>query len=439
MRLLGILIAFLACSPVFAAEPFGRASIEGADGIVPGQQVHVVVDVFVPDFFTSPPQFPLFEVPDAMVTLSSERAVNMLQTIDGVQYSGIRRNYSVVPEKAGFFPLPKIGIELGFSVDGNPVKAQVTVALPTFDVATAADPTAAPFAARSLTIAQSFDRDPATLRAGDAIVRTIVVSAEDTQAMLMPPVVPGDVAGVARYVKAPVLADGVEQRGAGRNVGTQSVRSETIVYTTASEGSFSLPAISYPWFDVDAHESATATLPAVTLLVATAATTKRISPTLEDKQAPSSGASKGILTVLLLGAIDLAIALFAWRRFGDIRAAVDAFRGRRRNNPKRRLRRLRTVIGVGPEDAIYRALQDWSRRLGHRTVAAWVAAEQNPRLAAQVAILERRLFRSRDAQLDRTALASAINLPTMKSMERKGSLPDLNPSAERPLLPPLLP
>ncbi|NEI96427.1 hypothetical protein GR216_00215 [Rhizobium leguminosarum] len=423
---------------MFSAEPFGRASIEGADGIVPGQQVHVVVDVFVPDFFTSPPQFPLFEVPDAMVTLSAERAVNLVQTIDGVQYSGIRRSYSVVPEKAGSFPLPKIGIELGFSVDGNPVKAQVTVALPSFDVAAAADQTATPFAARSLTIAQSFDRDPATLRAGDAIVRTIVVSAEDTQAMLMPPVVSGDAAGVARYVKAPVLADGVEQRGAGRNVGTQSIRSETIVYTTASEGSFSLPAISYPWFDVDGHESAAATLPAVTLLVAKAATRNRLSPTLEDKPAPSRGTSKGLLTVLLLGAIDLMVALFAWRRFGDIRTAVNAFQGRRRNEPKRILRRLRTVIGVGPEDAIYRALQDWSRRLGHRTVAAWVDAERNPRLAAQFAILERRLFRSRDAQLDRTELASAINLPTMKRAEQKGSLPDLNPTAERQLLPPLL-
>ncbi|NEJ82784.1 hypothetical protein GR268_40495 [Rhizobium leguminosarum] len=440
MRLTAMLFWVLACGQATAAEPFGRAAIEGAEGIVPGQQVHVVVDVFAPDFFTSPPQFPLFEVPDALVTLSDDRARNLVQTIDGVQYSGIRRSYAVVPERAGSFPLPVIEIELGYSSNGSPVKAMVNVALPSFDVGASSHQSATPFAARGLTITQSFDRDPGSLKAGDALVRTIVVFAEETQAMLMPPVTLGDAAGLVRYVKPPVLADGVEQRGIGRTVETGSTRTETVVYTTSSEGSFSLPSISYTWFDVDGHANTSATLPAVALVVAQASAGERLPPKLDDDRPPfsDSGPRTSLLAVLLLGAVDLAAALLAWRRYPAIRAGLKQFRERRRNSPRRRLRRLRTILRVGPDPAIYRALQDWSLSLGFRSVCDWAEAQGNPRLSAQVAILERRLFRSRDAQLDRTVLASAIELP---SVERKGSkrpLPDLNPTADRPLLPPLL-
>ncbi|WP_045022583.1 BatD family protein [Rhizobium nepotum] len=436
-RFLTGLVGLLACAQAFAAEPFGRASIEDAEGIVPGQQVHVVVDVFAPDFFTSPPQFSLFDMPDTLVTLSDDRAQNLVQTIEGVQYSGIRRTYAVVPEKPGSFDLPSIEVDLGYSANGSPVKATVKVALPSFEVAADTRQDATPFAARNLTVTQSFDRDPSSLEVGDAVVRTIVIFAEDTQAMLMPPVDPGDAGGIARYMKPAVLADGVEERGIGRSVETGSTRTETIVYTTSSEGRFSLPAISYPWFDVDGHDGASAILPAITLVVAQAAAGQRLPPALEDQSAHSNGTRKGLLAMLLPAAVALAATLCAWWRYADIRAGMRSLREQHRNSSHRRLRRMRTVIKAAPEEAIYRTLQDWSLNLGFRTVSAWVDAQENPKLAAQVAILERRLFRSRDAPLDRTALVSAIELPRAKRKAAKSALPDLNPAAARPLLPPL--
>ncbi|MGO8655503.1 hypothetical protein ACC771_07305, partial [Rhizobium ruizarguesonis] len=116
---------------------------------------------------------------------------------------------------------------------------------------------ASPFAARNLTVSQSFDGSPADLKAGDAVVRTIVIFAEDTQAMLIPPVDLGRAAGVAQYVKPPSLTDRVEQRGIGRSVETGSTRTETVVYTASAAGSFQAPAVSYQWFDLDAHAGAT--------------------------------------------------------------------------------------------------------------------------------------------------------------------------------------
>ncbi|WP_431673513.1 hypothetical protein [Rhizobium leguminosarum] len=430
MRLPATLFWVFACGQAIAAEPFGRAAIEGAEGIIPGQQVHVVVDIFAPDFFTSPPQYPLFEVPAALVTLSDDRAQNLVQTIADVQYSGIRRSYVIVPEKPGSFMLPEIAIDLGYSANGSAIKAQVRVALPSFDVSAAPNQAASPFAARNLTVSQSFDRSPADLKAGDAVVRTIVIFAEDTQAMLIPPVDLGRAAGVAQYVKPPSLTDGVEQRGIGRSVETGSTRTETVVYTASAEGSFQAPPVSYQWFDLDAHAAATATLPAVNIVVAKAPSTERIDPKFDP---PGEDQGKNAWPVVLLScvaALACFVAVVAWQRGSAIRAWAERRRMSRRNSPRRRLRRLQTIIRVGPDPAIYRALQDWSGSLGFRSVADWAEAQGNPRLSAQVIILERRLFRSRDMQLDRGKFADAITLAaTNKGRARKSALPDLNPVA----------
>ncbi|MBD8687220.1 BatD family protein [Rhizobium sp. CFBP 13717] len=436
--MLVIIVGFLTCGQVIAAVPFARASIDRADRIVPGEEVHVVVEVYAPGFFTTPPQFLLFEVPDALVTLSEDRAQNVVETIEGVQYSGIRKTYAVVPEKRGSFALPEIGIDLGFSSDGTTTRATVRVGLPSFDVVAASGQSGTPFAARGLMLSQSFDRDPASLKAGDALVRTIVVFASNTQAMLIPPVDFGEAAGTARYVKPPVLTDGVERRGIGRSVDTGSTRTETVVYTTTTEGRFSLPPITYPWFDIEGRELTIATLPAVALVVQQAATGEGIAPVLDQEPRSSRWTTRGLLAVLLIVAIDLALAVFAWRRYPTIRLTAKTYLGQRRNSPRRRLRRLRALVRTGSDDAVYQALHDWSLRLGYGTISAWTSTPTDPALAAQVAILERRLFSSCDVELDRRALASAIVLPTPPGERSRNALPELNPSANHPLLPPLL-
>jgi hypothetical protein len=229
MMLLRTIILWLALGSVgFAAEPFARATIEETGRIVPGQQVQISVDVFVPDFFTSPPQFPLFDLPNAIVTLPDDRAQNMVETIDGVQYAGIRRTYAVIPETSGTFTLPPAVITLGYSQEGKPVAGQATLPAKSFIVeATPGGGTASlAFAASDLTIKQSFDRDPTTLTIGDALVRTITVFAENTQAMMMPAVPIAASTGLKQYLKPPKIADGVQ----AEDRTTGSTRTETITY-----------------------------------------------------------------------------------------------------------------------------------------------------------------------------------------------------------------
>lgn len=408
-----------------AAEPFARAAIEGSGDIVPGQQVRLTVDVFVPNFFTSPPQFPLFAVPNAMVTLPEERSSNLTQTIDGVQYSGIRRSYAIVPEASGPYRLPDIPIELGYSVEGTPTKATVTMPGVSFTVGGSSLPDQPVFAAHGLTIEQSFDRDPSKLKAGDALSRIITITALDTQAMIIPPVELGSASGLQQYVKPPKIEDGIDI-----DRETASRRTETIIYTAAATGTFDMPAVSYPWFDVDSKAEKTATLPAVKATVSAAAAKEAIAPQLsKEEHRPSRQDSIWLIAAI---AISLAVAVLIVRWLAP---RFVAWRSKRRDirqsSRSYRLRQMTQTIKAGSETAVYAALQAWASELGHRTIADWLAKESSPVLKQQVDLLERKLFAPQvGTKIDRAAIARALaRQGHVVDKKKRSVLPPLNPVA----------
>ena len=426
--LIALSILLAVAGKASAGEPFAKASIEGDGTIVPGQQVQISVEVFVPDFFTSPPQFPLFDIPNALVMLSDERPQNLVQTVDGVQYSSIRRNYAIVPEIAGGFIVPAFDVELGYSSNGNAVKTSVEVPTVAFQVVSAGD--APVFAARSLSLTQSFDRDPSKLQVGDALVRTVTVFAEETQAMVIPPVDFGQVSGLKQYAKPPRLQENVPADGVGRFREVGSSRTETIVYTVDREGDFDMPAVSYPWTDTDGHVRKTATLSSVKVSVAAAARTdERLVPPVANEQSARSVRSSPAMKAVVLVAVVAVLGLLVRRSLPHLRTTYAGWLHRRRYSRRARLRKLRTVILVGKEPAVYAALDDWSRYLGHRSISAWVEKQGSPRLRAQVGILERRLFRAPDMQLDRRVLARSVDaIEKPKRAVAETGLPQLNPS-----------
>jgi len=423
MTRFALLFWLLASGSALAAEPFARAAIEGGDEIVPGQQVRLTVDVLVPEFFTSPPQFPLFAVPNAMVTLPEERSFNLTQTIDGVQYSGIRRSYAIVPEASGPYTLPDVPIELGYAVDGKPTKATVTMPGISFTVGGNALPNEPVFATHGLTIEQSFDRDPAKLKAGDALSRTITITALDTQAMMIPPVETGSASGLQQYVKPPKIEDGIEidRETAGRHT-------ETIIYTAATAGTFDIPGVSYPWFDVDSKTQKTATLPDVKVTVGAAAAKEAIVPQLSQEENPSSRPR----SIWLMAAIALALAaaVLIVRRLAPRFASWRSKRQDIKDNSRsHHLHQTMQTIKNGSETEVYAALQAWASELGYRTIADWLARESSADLKQQIDLLERKLFAAQvGTDIDRAAITKAlVRHGTVIDEKKRSALPPLNP------------
>ncbi|MFC5755638.1 BatD family protein [Rhizobium sp. GCM10022189] len=422
MRILLVLLSTMIGFPALAADPFVRSEIETSDTIVPGQQLRLTVDIFAPGFFTSPPDLPLFDIPDALVTLPEERAQNLVQTVDGVEYSGIRRQYAIVPQKAGTFTVPSIAVEFTYSSGASPIKASVSTATTSFVVSAVQDSHAV-FSAHDLEITQSFDPDPKALKAGDAVTRTIVVTAKETQAMLMPPVDVGLARGVRQYAKPPQLEDGV---AAGRG-DIMSRRTETLVYTAEAAGSFSLPPVRYPWFDLDTSSEAVAELPATEIAVVPAPARNGIAPELETPQKnPFEERRKTALDILVaLAAIWLAwmmrrIPAASARKLQDLRAEMKKSR-------RYRLRRLRRTIQSAELPQVYAALQCWSASEGFRTLGAWTAG--NPELAREITHLEAALFGTGNGDFDRGRTAELVGRGAEGTTAgRRSTLPELNPS-----------
>ncbi|MGO4841058.1 hypothetical protein AB4144_53275, partial [Rhizobiaceae sp. 2RAB30] len=95
------------------------------------------------------------------------------------------------------------------AVPGKPTQGSVTLPQLKFTVTGApGGTTGGPVAAAAkITVTQTLDRDPADLKAGDALVRTVTVVADGMQAMMIP--VPAFEApdGVRVYPHDPVLSD----------------------------------------------------------------------------------------------------------------------------------------------------------------------------------------------------------------------------------------
>ncbi|OIS93703.1 BatD family protein [Brucella cytisi] len=418
-------LMLVSATTAFGAEPFARASIHPAKRIVPGQQVLVDIEIFVPEFFTSPPQFPSLELENAVVSLSKERSENIMETVNDVRFTGIRKSLAVVPETAGAFTLPPFRVTFGQSVNGTATRSSVEVPSVSFNVENAgvSETPAVMFAARNVTLQQSFDRDSKSLRVGDALVRTITVTAENTQAMMIPPLNVGTVPDLKHYEKTPLIDDNV-------SLGRQSAsrRTEVHVYTANREGSYELPAIKFVWFDVSSATSRSSDLAPVQITVSAADTSAGgIAPQLS-KPAPEPFIQRQKAALVVVSCLVLAgiVWLFSLS-IPKLRHTLNVLRKKHQSTYQYRLKLLRRRISSGTDEEIYSGLYEWSDFLGYPNLSAW-AKDGSDRLRTEVGNLSQSLFGTPAMQFDRKALLANIEIHHHEK-SRPSALPPLNPFA----------
>lgn len=232
----------LAVPALGAEQPRLRVTIEHRGAILVGQSVRMDVTVLVPNFFMSAPQFPIFEIPGAVVTMPDESAVNLNEQIDGVTYAGIQRSYVIVPQQEGDFTLPPEKITFQYAaVPGKPTPGVVTLPPRKFSaklpVGAKTEEGAIPVA--RVSVKQTLDRGVQRLHVGDAITRRLDIFASHTQAVMIPPPSFEAPPGVRVYHKDPQLSDVTAERG--EFVGGRRVDVATYVFN--QPGTYVLPEI----------------------------------------------------------------------------------------------------------------------------------------------------------------------------------------------------
>lgn len=361
--------------PAWAADPLVRAQVQPQGRIVVGQQVTISVDVLVPNFFLSPPKFPQLDIPNALVLLQ-DGAQNLVETIDGNTYAGIRRTYAITPQAPGEFTLPQAQITFAYAaVPGQPpVDGSVTLPAEKFTVAgvPGAPAGGAATVAAKVTMTQTLDRDPKKLAAGDTLVRTVTIHAEGMQAMLIPEPEFTAPDGVRLYRHDPRLTD---EKGRQSEI-TGGTRTDTLTYAFTKAGDYTLPAVEVRWFDPASGKSEVASAPAVVVQVATAAAFKPAIAPPQQAAEPSAArqlhwlryGALAVAAMVLLAAI-VWIAVRLWSRLSAWRTAR---RDKREHSEASYFKRFEQACRTGDGLAVYASLDSWSRRAGVSPLSAWL-------------------------------------------------------------------
>lgn len=284
-HLCAIVIVLAAPAFAFAQEPVVRVNIRQPRPYLVGQEVRIDVQVLVPNFFMSPLGMPALDVPGAVVTLPDESGLNINETVNGVSYAGIQRSYVFVAQSAGSYTLPPGVITFTYAAQpGKPAEGRVAIPSTTIEVewpaGMAPPPEAAGMIVGRTTVTQAIDGDPANVepevrRVGDALTRTIVITAERTQPMFIPPPSLTAPDGVRAYPKDPVLSAQQDERSRALVSGR---RVDTVVYSFERPGTFVLPAVEVPWFNMEARRQEIARAPQITVTVTVATTSAGIAP-----------------------------------------------------------------------------------------------------------------------------------------------------------------
>jgi len=245
LRRIVVWLCFFA--PPLAAQdaPFVRVEVVPQEATV-GQAIVVNVDAFAPNYFMGAPHFGDIKLANALVVFN-DRGINLSERVGQETWAGQRRSYEIYPQSPGRFTVEDLRVELTY-FDGSG-KAEAVARAQSFSFTAVIPPEAAglPYfiAATQLTIDQSFDAKPETLRVGGAFVRTISVTVEDALAMVIPPVTIDSIAGLQIYQDPPTVQDSNRERGGA----VRGQRIERVTYVAHKEGYYELPAIRFAFWE----------------------------------------------------------------------------------------------------------------------------------------------------------------------------------------------
>ncbi len=268
------------------------------------QQLNLQIEIATDRWFARGTEIGHIEVNDAIVMRRESFAVNATRRIDGETWSVQRWQIAIYPQHAGRYQIPAITVKLSIAGEpgGSAIEGQLQTTPFTIDVAQppgmAAD--AAWPATPQMTVEEQFDKPLDQLKPGDAVIRTIRITAADLPAMMLPALHAAAPDGLAAYPKTPQLTDR-SHRGDYR-----AERLEQITYVAVNGGDFTLPARQYHWWNINTRQLETIELPAHTIHVT--------------GSAPPRWQTK----TLIIGALLLPLIAAAWRYVARRRTAQPA-------------------------------------------------------------------------------------------------------------------
>ncbi len=299
------------------------------------------------------------------VTVYKERRT--LEEADG-GWSKIAWRTLIFPQRSG--PVAIAGARVSGAIDKSRAeRARFDLAAPATDLAVKPAAFAATqwwVPASRLTLADSWSKDPRTLRAGDEVERTITVSARDVLPEQIPDIAMDETRGLA------ITPLGVERtmKLDGERIEAQAVRRFRI--RAMSPVPVFLDTVRLRWWNTEDGSAAEAVIPARRIDIGIPDRDSLIDHALADapwwrRLAERLGAAAGLRPLLFSALATVAIGGLAigWRRRADMNARFRA---------RRQARKLGALARAGDGEGLYRLLrQATAEPAVHRAVAPLLA------------------------------------------------------------------
>ncbi len=393
-------------------QPFARSRLEPGDRVTVGQSLTIVVEVLVPTWFTGAPSFPSLDVGDA-IAIFEDRGINFTERIEGETWAGQSRSYQVYPQRSGEFEIAAIPVRVRYMSPSSGPRGEKTVSPPPVRFNAIVPPGAEDLSyfisTTELAIEQSFDREPGTLKVGDAFIRTITITVKDALSMVIPPLPLDAAPGLAVYPDPPE----VWEKGGERGQQIVGIRVERTTYVAEKAGDYQLAPLELSWWDVQSERMQTSNLPALDFYVEPNPGLMAEIPlppedAIESPAGAKSKARVSLLELLRRWGIPLTFAWLIfwllsrlWRRYQPAlsRQLADS-RRRRRESEAVYFARFRRAVRSDDPRSTWNELAAWLDRIhrgpGAATIRAFVEASGDSALERQAEALEELLFARRE-------------------------------------------
>lgn len=239
--------------------------IEPGAGIIARQQLKLQIEVATDKSFSGGTRIGHIEVKDAIVLQREDFALNSIREAGDTTWTVQQWTLVVYPQRDGEFEIPAVPLTLSIlGEDFKPITGQAKTQPQAF---TAGQPAAlqgqqAWVATSRFEVEEEFNKSLVELKPGDALQRTIRISADNLPAMMLPPVSTEAVPGIAAYAKPAKLVDKINRGD------YLAERSQQITYVIEKPGDYQLPEQIFYWWNLETGAVETIVLPAHDLVVA---------------------------------------------------------------------------------------------------------------------------------------------------------------------------
>lgn len=311
-----IIVMFI-CTRLFAAEDIVLRIDADPDEPWVGQKVTLHVDVLAKDGWARIRKVGDAEITGGYLLRLESQGTRLAETINGGSYTGQRYEVLFFGQRSGDLRIPEIPIIVEIKRWGGnaeTVSSQLRTPAKTIQVRLpdGAEGMNGLISTTEFNAKQQWVPHETKVEVGDAITRTVTFSAADVSGMVFAPLVHHPLNGIGLYPGQPVVEDGYNRGN------LSGKRIEKITYVFEREGEYTLPGLTYPWWDVKNEELKHHELLGFTVTVegGAVANTPAIAAPLENRHIYSLVA---VLGVCIIGAVlyrlrKLILSLFLqWR------------------------------------------------------------------------------------------------------------------------------